>query len=87
MTKEQTSPYNEHTMLVRAGAIWMIMNAENGFKHKSGVLGHMRAIYREDCNDKHNVAAYFQYLTKIFDESGTHGLHRTLDDYNIPKLD
>ncbi len=86
MSKEQISPVKEHTLLVRGGAMNMIMNAEHGFKPNNGVLAHMKSINHENYNDKYDVKAYFQFLRQEFDLSGIEGLRKLLDVPNIPEI-
>lgn len=86
MSKEQVSPAKEHTLLVRGGAMYMIMNAEHRLNPNNGVLAHMKSINHEEYNDKYDVEVYFNYLELIFDTSGLDGLRQLLDVSNIPEI-
>ena len=75
-----------YVKLCRDGAIWMIMNVENGYEHTDGLLTNMQTFNREELNECCNVGRYYEYCCQIYITSGVLGLLEVIEG-KVPCLD
>lgn len=52
--------------LCRDGAMWMLMNIENGYPHDDGLLKAMHDFNREELDRRLNVEAYYNYCCQFY---------------------
>ncbi|HGY9583300.1 hypothetical protein REH81_23670 [Vibrio rotiferianus] len=82
---KEFEPSNDHVMLSRVGAMWMYMNAENGYKFDDGALNEMENFNMDECAGRYNPQLYFNYCCLMYSSSGLKGLTEIING-NVPLI-
>ena len=72
-------PNEEEYTIIKAGAMWMLMNIECGNPFSAGAKAHMNAINSELHPSVPNIIPLYKYCRTIYAQLGERGLELILD--------
>lgn len=82
---EEFEQSNDHIMLSRIGAMWMYMNAENGYEFDDGAFKEMENFNMDECAGRYNAQLYFDYCSLMYCSEGLEGLTEIING-NVPLI-
>jgi hypothetical protein len=72
-------PNEEEYIIIKAGAMWMLMNIENGYPFAAGAKEHMNEVNADLGSPVSNIIPFYKYCRTIYAKLGENGLELILD--------
>ncbi len=69
---------NEFKILLKAGAIWVVMNVENDYPPADGLWFHLKQMRTENCKTKQSIDKVWGALKSTYLERNVGGLYEII---------